>query len=560
MTNRLITTNFFIQESPRLPAAALNSLSAKDRLEVIRNSRGKKKYEMLLDAKDGNWLTPMLHPQEIYLTISAIGPEYASELLMMASTEQIVTLIDLDCWEKDHLDQNSTLQWLSLLLEAGPEKAAKTITDMEPELAALILKSFLKVTAGPEVYNDEDADGNANRLEGLYDIDYCNEEAAKVVGGILLAIQQEDEKVWMHLLELVRAELDSVLEEEVYQTRNIRLLDFGFSSPAEARRIYTRVDPDEFQPTRGKQFGLESDGIQSSLPLLRLAQPGGLLAEVLVGGISHSVATELCMLANLKMSADLVDLSREESVSAALSQLYAELNLGLEKLANQDIDAAGGLLNDCYLQEIFQVGHALIQRLAERARKLQSLPFAGLLDGPFRRFIESLQLNPPQLFRGIRVGDAQQAVEISTLKQLEEIEAILAQIEMQVQIAGTLLALDLNRLEPLIEDSNIEEISDLTLSDLFLTALANQLLGGDFTPHPLASADLITLHRLVTQNNKLNPLLVEQVRTQLDEQLPGASVFADYCLEIWQEEFCRLAEADIDPRYLGGLIVRLKGY
>ena len=74
---------------------------------------------------------------------------------------------------------------------------------------------------------------------------------------------------------------------------------------------------------------------------------------------------------------------------------------------------------------------------------------------------------------------------------------------------------------------------------------------------PLAACELPTLHRLLVQNAKLNPQLVEQVRTQLDTQLPGAGTFADYCLEIWQEEFCQLEETEIDPRYLSGLIIRL---
>ncbi|WP_020675977.1 DUF6178 family protein [Geopsychrobacter electrodiphilus] len=556
MTKQMVANAFFAPESPRLSAAELNSLSRTERIEVIRNTNGKKKYEMLLNAKDGAQITPKLHPQEIYLTISAIGPEYASELLLMASTEQIITLIDLDCWEGDSLDQKSTLEWLSLLLEAGGDKARETLTEMEPELAALILKQFIKVIAGPEVYDDDDDDRNSHRLEGLYDIDYCNEEAAKVVGGILLAIQQEDEKAWMQLLELVRAELDSVLEEEVFQSRNIRLLDYGFATPAAARRVYARVDPERFKPTSGKQFGLESEGMQSALPLLRLAQPGGLLAEVLVGGITHAVATELCMLANRKMSADLVDLSREESVSASLSQLYAEINLGLEYLARQDVDKASHLFNDCYLQEIFQVGHSLIQKLVDRSKRLLELPVAKLLDGPFKRFIDSLQQNPPQLFCGIRVGDQQRAVEINTLKQLDEINAILKQIEMQQQIASQLMTVDLTQLETFIEGCNIEEATDLTLSDLFLTALANQLLGGDFAPQPLAIPDLVTLHRLVVLDAKLNPQLVAEVRAQLDAQIPGASDFTDYCLEIWHEEFCQLEESDIDPRYLSGLIVR----
>ena len=558
MTKTLTLNNFFVSEPPRISAVELNSLPPIERLELIRSCRGKAKYEMLLNATDADKLTPMLHPQELYLTVAEIGPEFASELLLMTSTEQITTLIDLDCWEEDNIDPKTTLEWLSLILETGETKVCQTITEMEPELVALIFKSFLKVVAGPEAYDSDDDIGNANRLEGLYDIDYRDEESAKIVGGILKIVQLNDEQAWMQLLELVRAESDSVLVEEVYQTRNNRLLDFGFMSPGEARSIYAKVDPDTFVPATGKQFELESEGLQNPLPLLRMAQPGGILAEVLAAGIDHSLATELCFLANRKMAADLVDLSREDAVSTSLSQLYASLNLGLEHLAKQDVPRASEIFKTSYLLQIFQVGHSLVKTLADRGKALLATPTGKFLDGPYRRFIESLQLNPPELFCGIRLGDPQQPEEIRSLKQIDYIVSILRQIELQQTIFTELLHFDLEQPDSYdLNGCNIESESDLTLSDLFLTALANQLLGGDFSPQPLAACELTTLHRLLVEDSKLNPQLVEQVRNKLDTQLPGASTFADYCLEIWQEEFCQLEEAELDPRYLSGLIIRL---
>lgn len=535
-------------------AKQLNEMSAAARLETLRNARGKAKYELMLEARDGAGLVPRLHPQEIYLTVSAVGPEYAAELLLLTSTEQITTLLDLDCWEDDRIDQNSALRWLALLHETGPEKVCRTLAEMEPELCALLLKSFIRIIAGPEAYDNDDADANANRLEGLYDIEYCNEEAAKIVGGILKMLQEGVPQQWMLLLEMVRSELDSVLEEEVYQARCNRLRDYGFVAPSEARGIYTRVDPADFQPADGKHFDLEADELQSPLGLLRLAQPGGLLAEVLGGGIGHELATELCLLVNRKMAADLVDPSREEDVTRAISQLYDGLNLGLEQLAGNYIERASALFRSCYLQQIFQLGHSLVANLVDRTDAILASPLGNLLDGPFRRFIEELQQNPPQLYRGIRVGDPQQPEAIRGRKQLQQIEALLVQLEAQKCLLDDLAPQNPAGLD--LQQCNIDDPDDLTLSDLFLTALANQLLGGEFAPTPLAQSELATLHALVTQDGKLNPGIVEQVRGQLDQRCPGAGDFADYCLEIWQEEFCSLAPAELDPRYLSGLIVR----
>ena len=299
------------QKSPTLArrpdAAALNRMSRDERLGLIRSSSGRAKYDLLLDARDGAELAPLLHPQEIYLCINAIGPEYASELLLLTSTEQFTTLIDLDCWEGDRLDPAASLKWLALLLETGEEKACRTLVEMEPELVTLMLKLFIRVTAGPEVYDSDDADANANRLEGLYDIEYRDEEAAKIVGGLLQMLQKNVEQVWIQLLELVRGEFDSTLEEEVYRLRGNRLLDYGFSAPAEARSLYTRVDPATFVPLGGKDYNRATADLASPAALLRLAEPGGLLAEILAGGIDHDLASELSMLANRKLAADLIN-------------------------------------------------------------------------------------------------------------------------------------------------------------------------------------------------------------------------------------------------------------
>ncbi len=556
MTKSLNQNSFFSAGNPKISSAELNSLAQSERLEVIRRCHGKTKYNLLLEASDGDQLVPQLHPQEIYLTVNAVGPDYAAELLLLASTEQITNLIDLDCWEGDRLDPATTLRWLALLLETGEEKVCRTLEEMDPELVALLLKLFIRVISGPEAYDNDDADGNANRLEGLYDIDYRDEEAAKIVGGLLKILQQSAQPVWIQLLELVRSELDSVLEEEVFQARGKRLLDYGFASPGEARGIYSRVDPQNFAPAENKDFSRIADGLENPTALLRLSVPGGLLAEILAAGIAHDLASELSMLANRKLAADRINPGSEEEVADSLAQLYDGLNLALEHLSGNDPGRASALFNRCYLQQLFQLGNSLIAVRAERAAKFLEKPLGTLLDGPYRRFIDSLNQTPPQLYRGIRIGDPQQPEAIRSHKQLHGIDSLLTQIEAQQCLLGDVLTQELDQLD--LHNCNLETAEELTLSDLFLTALANQLLGGEFAPTPLPQSELATLHQLLSVEGKLNPQVVSSVRQQLDQRCPGAGDFADYCLEIWQEEFCRLAVADLDPRYLSGLIVRLK--
>ena len=85
------------REQRKITIREYHALSSSERLEMIRQSQGKEKYDLILNAPDAVKLVPKLHPQEIYLTVQEIGPEYAVELLMLTSTAQLTPLLDLDC-------------------------------------------------------------------------------------------------------------------------------------------------------------------------------------------------------------------------------------------------------------------------------------------------------------------------------------------------------------------------------------------------------------------------------------------------------------------------------
>jgi hypothetical protein len=534
-----------------------HALSPAERLEMIRQARGKEKYDLILNAPDAEQLVPALHPQDLYLTVQEVGPEYAVELLMLTTSDQLTTLLDLDCWEGDNLSEKSVLQWLELLLESGEEKVCRSFREMEPELLTMFLKKQMRITRGPESWKDEDAD-NPIRLENLYEIEYRNEDASKIVGALLTILFGQEQSRYLLLMEMVRAELDTSLEEETYQSRGHRLLDLGFTTPQEARAIYAYVDPEQFTPSSGKHFDLEGEGLQHPGALLSRAQPSDLLAEILAGGLNHELATELCFLANRKMSAERIDVSDPQAVEQSLQHLYRTLNLGLEHLAARDAADAGRIFNDCYLQQLFQLGHSLTEQRKRRAREiLQSSP-AAFLDGPYRRFVETLNGTPPRLFSGIRLGLGQDEKAFQTRDDLLLADQYLQQIAVQRQLFDGILPFALPTEESCdLSNCQPEELADLTLSDLFLTALANRLLGREFSPRPIPVTELGALHALICADRKLSATLRTETCAALEAMLSGAGQFADFCLDIWQEEFCALKIEQVDPRYLSGLIMRL---
>ena len=166
-----------LRQGRNISLAEYNALSTDEQLNMIHQARGKQKYDLLINAQQVEKLVPQLHPQELYLTINELGAEYSTELLTLATPEQLTTLLDLDCWDEDSLSPVLSLYWLELLLSTGEEKICQLAREMEPEILTLFLKKHLFITRGLEAYDDDDAE-NAKRMEGIYDIQYASENAA----------------------------------------------------------------------------------------------------------------------------------------------------------------------------------------------------------------------------------------------------------------------------------------------------------------------------------------------------------------------------------------------
>lgn len=525
-----------------------NALTCAERLEMIRQVRGKQKYDLLINATDVAELIPQLHPQELYLTVNDLGAEYFVELLALASTEQITCLLDLDCWDEDMVSPVLSLLWLQLVLETGPDKVCQLAQEIEPELLALFLKKHLTITAGLEAYDDDDAE-NAKRMQGIYDIDYASDEAAKIIGQFLLILIERDQQTYLFLMELVRSEMVSTLEEEVFQQRNNRLSDLGFVPAIEAREIYAFKDPKKFTGGGKDDFQVEAKTLYNPGALLVEAKPDNLLAEVLSNGLSHELASELCLLANRKMSADKTDLASATDIGISLQQIYDTLNLALEHLAGSDIVEAEHVINSTYLLHLFQLGHSLITQEQKTALQILNGPIGHLLDYPEQLFLDALLENPPALYRQATDDKPSDLQPIATSKNLSLVNRRLQQIEQLQQLFSDRLPFALPG-----EEEELDE--ELSLSLLFLTAIANQVLKRPFAPLPLAAEDLLLLKAQTMTDHQLNPEFADQVRAFVKQLGVECSFFVEFCLEWWQEDFDAIDPTSIDSDIQLCLLVR----
>ena len=538
-----------------------SQLSPAEQIDYLCCQDARQKTRLLIDAPNGSELMAKLPTQEVYLLAVEHGPEHLPELLSLASPEQWSGFIDLDCWNGDQFDVAKTHRWLISLLQGEEETVFTVLREMNFEQLVLLFKSELDILSGPEADENSDARIDAIKRDGGYEISYHSENSAKMFGRILDILQSYEPEFFVYLLEAVRSETMGLIEESVYQQRAGRLQDMGIPEPFSARIVYAWLDPDEYRQERLPK--IIPGTCKGSAPgfILTLVHPKGLLADVLADGMDENLAWEMANVVNKVMLADRIEMGDLEQVSGVISKVDAYLNLALEWLAGQDVAAAKECLTDCYCEDLFRLGYSLSLRLQRRAAVVGKTSVAPYLDHNARACVSALNQNPPLFFEGVADPTRGGMRLFASLAEIHSVDKWLARIEIQRELFEDALQfilpepadLDLSGCQP-------DQADEVTLVEFFLTSLANKLLGRDFQPLPIAEEELAGLHGMVSQSGVLNPRLREESVKWLDSLLSGGGAFASYCLDIWEEEFCSVGFEDIDPRFVGGLIIRLETY
>ncbi len=549
-----------LRKPRQISGKEFNALSFSERLTMVQSLRGRYQYDLLIEAADMPKLVQGMPMQELFLLTRELGAEEVAELVSMASAEQVNGFIDLSAWKGDLLDPKQAMYWLVLLNEAEEEQVFKVLSGLEFELLTLMARKWLVVTHGPEDFDDEDALKEAMVRNGGYLIEYRDDDAGKIFERFLSILAHFDAAFHRRLLESVRQEVESSLEEDVFHWRNGRLLDHGFPETFAARGIYAWLDPQTFTPNDAYKevpFDFEADRPAPGFVLAETL-PKNLLAEVLSAGLSGETAWELTYVLNKMLIADAIDVGDAQQVEKTLKRLYATLNLALEKLCGPDVSKAAELFEQSYLEILFRYGYSLCLQLQRRARVLQQSQVAPYFDAPCRALLEALAVSHPECWEGIIEVNRGGTRPFESQSELHLAATWIERLEVQRHLFDEVFPFELPTVDDLdLSGCHPEEVDQVSLSEFFLTALANQLLGGEFTPEPIPAVELATLHELISCEGAVDPELHKKTVAGLEGQLPGAGAFADWCLAVWNDEFCNLQADSLDPRFVGGLILRL---
>jgi hypothetical protein len=532
--------------------------------------RGVRRIDALISADDAPAAVAALSPPEVLALVSEVGFEDASELIALATPEQIQGCLDLDAWSRDQLELGPTRAWLDAVLHHGFEKVGTVWAGLDPELRALVLQRLVKVydtTLGEGPPDDSDAP-MWSTPDGFFVLELTgDDDAQRLAGQLLEDLYRADAGLARHTIMAARAELPSELEEQSYRWRAGRLADQGYVDFYDALELFRPLAADQVQISEGTadrpardESGAPVDGPQLPLAVAEELLGRGFLARAIAAitepGEAERIEAALLVLVNKVLAAGRAKPGAPEVVRRGALYATATLSLGLEVVVRGDATRAAHALHTIALQRLFRVGYTVTQRLARLAQALapRALPASAIE----RELVAGLCSPRPLLARAVDDPPA------AGLRPFES--------QADLRRAGELLA-GLTLRIALVEGLGVNAVAlgqapepRPSLDDVIRTAIARAAGGGEPSSAALTRAELTALRRAMPQGQlaaEARAAALAAVRRLLDAaQLSASAAVLGRLVAGWLDDLERtlgsVRDAEIDPRFVEGVLVEVR--
>jgi Family of unknown function (DUF6178) len=531
------------RRAPDELAARIERLTLGQKVELALRVPPARRLDLLLHARRPREVVRALPDAELYLTVREVGPTDALPLLALASTEQLLHVLDLESWRGDRFDADRAGAWLALVLEADERATTRVLRALDDQVLALVLHDWIRIE--PIVNENEMAELGGSGIsesgddrgqvtpDGHYRFLPSIVEHAPAIRRILQLLFVDDRARYDRLLWQALWETSAELEEQALYWRQSRLEEHGYPTPEDALAIYA---PPSGQLTVETPAPAAAPG---GTPVAILRSPRA--RTVLVPALDRldddardRVLFEFVALANRVLVADGADAGDPAAHKAALETAAGYVTIALEARDATDAPRAAAVLTRASTIELFREGYARAAELGARARALGRTGWAlELLDLPIRETVERLLEPRPRTPRG------------TAFATLAEIETSRAALEMAEVVGRCILegvGFDARRLLP-----------DHRLSAALLTLLAwqatRQTISTDPLPPDVASDFLRTIaSRRTAAPDAAARALDRLVQRLAHDQRLGArdiavlQAFGRFCLEQLADE-C----GDLDP-------------
>jgi hypothetical protein len=510
-----------------------------------------------------------LDSQVFYQLIKAAGWDQTYDLVQYATPRQVQNFVDFDCWTRDRLIPDKIDKWLvALVSEATDEKLRAVCRNLDPEILAIYFKTHMHVEELDEGRIPDHLEGNiATSPDGVYALVYPdNEDKAALLRALIDRLFAADRVLAWTLLEAVRWEMMSPMEEFAFKWRNSRLEEFGFVTREEAVEVYAYIDPARYRDQIERD--LRPDEQVEQLDPQNLDLPTVLeeefdeefyafraLSEIDDPTDVQRIIYQLGALANRTMIADGIEPGEVESGREVIRRTLGYLSLGLEFVSRADVSLAAEQLVKLPVKRIFQVGFSLPRKLQAKLESLEHRPALSIIEGDAFSLLNNDERALAESLARPRPTFAWDKTTYEIFKSQDQLDSAAFRIGMIAFKQIWLFAVERQTFDSLSElvysDVTVNTPVTVTFDTLCATWLANYLLGGEAKLRPIRPGGLKRLAKIVRQApwDKQDNAFFEPLLERVSDSIPVASNrlfvrWINQCLERLDEEFAQVISID----------------
>lgn len=564
-----------LPEDPKEAGRVFNSLSVKNQLDIVLQARGKDRLHYLFLSEHPEQLVQELPELEVFLTVKEAGEKDCLDLISLTTPEQFQYLLDLDFWKRDQLDPEKVLHWMEILLESGEKKVTQFIQSTDIEFLALLLKKFIHATT----MDGEHVEGMDRiplfTLDQYHFVRFRGKRTREVFEPFLQILYRADKNSYQRLMDSLNVEFESELEETGYHLRNSRLSDYGFPDFEESLEIYHFLSPDSpILEGRLLKAGAREEIAKGSSIFYLTHQNEGPFFSSILSKIDDAyeqdrLKQEITALCNKAIVAEAIDLSNIAAMERVVKKVYHTLNLGLQYLSKDDETKALEILQSLPVQRLFQYGVSTTLLLRRKAASILKGPWFSndqqnlvFLDPPHFEKFEGILRRRPALYRDWSYQD------FKTPQDLKEADDFLESIKTVVHFLGNELTVSPLYLKEMdLSGCYPDDWREITLSTIFLTSMANQILKGTFQFETIEQTQVKDfLSRVFERDAQGKGVIKVEVKNGLRNWLSSIEgeemkrqhllAFQDFWLDLFEVEYGKIPpEEKVDPRFVKGLLI-----
>jgi hypothetical protein len=458
----------------------------------------KRRLEMILERPDAQAVTEALDANDFFHTIQEIGPDDCLPLLALASLEQVNHLFDIEWWRRDSLEPSKALAWIERLSRAGGTTLFEWLSHVDFELLVSLFKQWISVDTAPEDIDMVEAVESLppKTLDDHYFWESRYPQFDDLITQLLTVFRETNYGFFKELLNSVIYAPAPEVEESALRFHRARLEDHGIPDFYDALEIYRAIGADEF----AEKTVLAHEETERPAPSFAIALlPARDLFAKTVGSIEDpdlldTLQAETAALANKVIIADQLAPDDSRALRRAVDKTLAYINLGLELRCGGNAETASDIVRDNFLEHLFRLAQAEVARVRGRLSAtvqrgwLKHCP-GGIkrLDGEWFDGAEELLAATPKVLRS---GQTETDSEYDCFRTPSDLAWASHFVDVIIAAGDLYRSFRGSTDEPrgAFATDWRHHGEEVTLGMVVMTAAANLLLSGTWSPKPLPRA------------------------------------------------------------------------